>query len=422
MITKAGMAMKKKVVFMLIDMNVGGTEKALLHMVSDMPKEQFEITLLLLESRGGFLPTVPEHVQVKTVSGYPGIKDLIHKPLHYAAWGLLRKGRLMQAVRMLYLYVLSKTPQTKGAFYKSVLRHCPPLDGEYDVAVAYAGPMDFISYFVIHKIKAKQKLQWIHFDPTRIDYDRTLAAALYSRFHHIFVVSKEGKNKFLALHPELKAKTNVYIHRISLDSVKRMAEEGIGFEDEFDGMRILTVGRLSKEKGQDLTIPVLARLKREGYKVRWYCIGEGRAREEYEQLIREYRLEEDYILLGVHTNPYPFMKQCDVYVQPSRHEGYCITLAEAKCFHKPIVATAFTGAAEQIEHERTGLLVDFHEDELYAAVRRLMDDETLRNKLKSNMQKGSQYEKGADHVEQHEYRRRGEVPAFPAFHYSDSTI
>ena len=82
-------------------------------------------------------------------------------------------------------------------------------------------------------------------------------------------------------------------------------------------------------------------MKQDGYKVKWYCVGDGNARKEYEELIKERKLEGDFILLGAIPNPYPYMKNADIYVQTSRHEGYCLTLAEAKCLCKFIISTNF---------------------------------------------------------------------------------
>jgi glycosyltransferase involved in cell wall biosynthesis len=132
---------------------------------------------------------------------------------------------------------------------------------------------------------------------------------------------------------------------------------------------------------------VLAKLKEEGYNVKWYCIGDGNARIEYEKLIKQYGVKNEYILLGTKPNPYPYMKQCDIYVQSSRHEGYCITLSEARCFTNPIISTNFTGANEQISHGQTGLVVGFDIQQMYHAIKQLLDDEKLRNKLRSNLTK-----------------------------------
>ena len=164
-----------------------------------------------------------------------------------------------------------------------------------------------------------------------------------------------------------------------------MSNEGESFKDKFEGIRILTVGRLSKEKGQHLTIPVLARLKSDGYNVRWYCIGDGSSKAKYEKLVKEYGVESDYIFLGSSKNPYTLMKDCDIYVQPSIHEGFCITLGEAKCFSNPIVTTNFTGASEQISDGKTGLICNVNEEDLYFKIKMLLDNECLMKEIRNNL-------------------------------------
>lgn len=162
--------------------------------------------------------------------------------------------------------------------------------------------------------------------------------------------------------------------------------EGESFTDGFNGIRILTVGRISQEKNQGMTIPILARLKSDGYNIRWYCIGDGsNYKNECEHLIKFYNLEDSYIILGTKTNPYPYMKDCDLYVQPSLHEGYCITLAEAKCFDNPIIATNFTGAREQLIETGCGLVSEIDENDLYMKIKEILDNEKLREEIKSNL-------------------------------------
>ena len=119
--------------------------------------------------------------------------------------------------------------------------------------------------------------------------------------------------------------------------------------------------------------------------MKWYCLGEGNAPTEYEKLIVEYDLKDRFILLGSDPNPYPYINNCDIYVQPSRHEGYCITLAEARCLNKPIVTTNFTGADEQIQNENTGLIVDIDENAIYCAVKRLITDRDLCREFSGNL-------------------------------------
>ncbi len=241
--------------------------------------------------------------------------------------------------------------------------------------------MDFISYFIAKKIKAKKRIQWIHFDVTKIGFDERLCKKLYNMFDKVFVVSSEAKKKLISKVPSIKGKTEVFVNVISHNTILSQSKLGNGFDDDFDGERILTVGRLSNEKGQDLAIEALGKLIKEGFNVRWYCVGEGKERGKYEQLIKDNNLENHFRLLGSNSNPYPFIAECDIYVQPSRHEGYCIPISEAKGLNKPIVTTNFTGAKEQITDNVTGLIVGIDSNEIYYGVKKLLIDVKQRYKL-----------------------------------------
>jgi glycosyltransferase involved in cell wall biosynthesis len=377
--------MKKKIIFMVINMNVGGTEKALLNMISEMPAEEFDITILMLEKYGEFLDFIPKGVQLNYFKGYNKIKAILNKPPQETALNLLKEGKVLKGFHLFILYFLSKFFKDRSLLFKYILKNIPDLKDEYDFAVAYAGPMDFISYFVANKIKAKKKIQWIHFDITKIGFNKQFAARIYKKFDNVYVVSKEAKRKLISAVPTIKEKTNTFFNIISHNEIHNQLQNGKGFNDHFKGLRILTVGRLTYEKGQDIAIKVLARLLEDGHKVRWYCLGEGSSRKEYENLIIEHNLQNHFILLGSNPNPYPFIDQCDIYVQPSRYEGYCISLIEARMLKKPIVTTNVNGANEQINHGNTGLVVNIDEDELYKAVSYLLNNQKLRNQLSSNL-------------------------------------
>lgn len=375
----------KKILFMCINMNIGGTEKALLSMLNEINTSKYEVTLFILEKYGGFLNQIPDFVKVKYFNEYKNIKPFIKEPPQILVKSLIKDKKYISGFNTLFNYSLSKITNNMSYYYKYLLRNVKTLDEEYDLAVAYAGPMDFITYFVLNKIKAKKKAQWIHFDITKIGFNIKFVEKNYNKFDKIFVVSGEGKEKLLSVVPLLKERVEVFSNIISSDLIKSMSKKGESFKDNFQGIRILTVGRLSNEKGQDLTIPVLTRLISEGYKVKWYCVGDGPNRENYYNKIKDLRIEDYYILLGSSLNPYPYMKDCDIYMQPSKHEGYCITLGEARCFNNPIVTTNFTGANEQIKNEITGLVCGISEKEIYTAIKRLLDDKGLFNSIKRNL-------------------------------------
>ncbi|MFY0781257.1 glycosyltransferase [Peribacillus simplex] len=377
--------MKTKIIFMLINMNVGGTEKALLNMISELSKKNYDVTVLMLEKYGDFINSIPDGVQVEYLKGYKDIKNLLNLPLHIVALDFIKKGRFIKSLIIILFYFISKVNKERSLFYKYILKDFTIAKKEYDIAVAYAGPMEFISYYVLNNIKANKKIQWIHFDINHIGFNRFFACKFYNKFDKIFVVSKEGKRHLINILPFLEEKIEVFLNIISPDLIKSQAEIGRGFNDEFDGIKILTVGRLTLEKGQDLAIKSLTKLIQNGFKVRWYCVGEGNLRVNYEKQIQKNNVLDHFILLGSKPNPYPYIKNCDIYVQPSRHEGYCITLAEARCLNKPIITTNFTGAKEQIKNGVTGLIVKCDEDEIYQAIVKLINNLSIGEYFTNNL-------------------------------------
>jgi len=377
--------MKKKIIFMVYDMGIGGIEKALLNIIYQLSEDHYETSILMVKKQGDFLNQIPNHVKLKYMDNYSEFNALINPPPRSTFINLLNKRKIYKAFSFFTYYLISRIMKNKSIFYKYLFRNHLRRTEDYDIAVAFSGHIEFISYFILHKIKAKKKIQWIHFDVSKINFDKDFATKTYNKFDNIVAVSKESLVKLINIIPSIKGKAS-YFHNISsIENLKVMADYGRDYYGDFNGIKILTVARLSKEKGQDMAIQILAKLRSDGYNIKWYCIGEGMARDEYEKLIKHYNLENDFLLLGSNPNPYPFMKTCDLYVQPSRHEGYCITLAEAKCFNLPIVTTNFTGANEQIKNNTTGLIVNFNEEEMYNAVKMLLDDIPLKNNLINNL-------------------------------------
>ncbi|WP_203287276.1 glycosyltransferase [Metabacillus sp. cB07] len=379
--------MKKKIIFMIINMNVGGTEKALLNMIAEIPEEKYEITILMLEEYGGFLSHIPQHVIIKIVKNYDEIKNLVNNPPLQTSLNLLKKGNILSGIKLIFTHLYAKVKNDRSIYFKKVLSKYEMENIEYDLAVAYAGPMDFISYFVLNKIKAKKKAQWIHFDISKLSIRNSFEIRMYNFFDCVFVVSQEIKTNLINIMPHLSSKTEVFKNIIPTKSITTLANVGKGYLDEFDGIRILTVGRLTIEKGQDLAIEALSKLIKSGYNVKWYCLGEGVSRSYYEKMVEENNLKGKFILLGNNPNPYPYIKECDIYVQPSRHEGFCLTLGEARFFKKPIVSTNTLGAKGQLKNNETGLLVPVDPSKIYEAIIKLVNDKELLNKLSGNLEK-----------------------------------
>ncbi|EIT86541.1 group 1 glycosyl transferase [Fictibacillus macauensis ZFHKF-1] len=374
----------KRVVFMISSMRIGGVEKSLLSLLSTLSPQDYDVTIMMLEKQGELLGELPSWVKVVETDWYSTIKPVITDPPQVSLKRYLKKGKIVAAIEFVATYLWSKYKNDRYAFYKQVMKKVPYVKDSYDIAISYQGPTDLLDFYVGHRMKAQHKIAWVHFDVQKHAINEQLYEKLYQQFQRIYIVSKEAKMQLEQKVPSTVGKTEVKLNHIAKDEIIRQAQEVITFDYEFEGFKIVTVGRLSYEKGQDLGISVLKRLKTAGYKVRWYCVGEGDARALYEQQIKEHSLEDDFILVGAKKNPYPYIAQSDLYVQTSRHEGYCLTLAEARCLHKTIVTTDFSGAREQLEHEPYATILPFDETAMYEEIKAILTDQQVDMKHLNN--------------------------------------
>lgn len=377
--------MKKKILFMVSSMNIGGVEKSLLSLLAVIPKEKYEITILTLDKKGGFLEYIPNNVKLIEAEWFKYIKPIIMDTPQNIIKRYIKNYEFIKIPSFIYSYFKSKKINDRYIYYKHVLKSIPECKEKYDVAIAYAGPTEIIDAYISHKVKAEKKIAWVHFDISKHKINKKLYNNLYERFDKIFAVSNECKKKLDEIIPAVRNKSEVLFNIVSEDLINEMSESYVDFDDNYKGIKIITVGRLSKEKGQDLAIKALAKLKKDRYDVKWYCIGEGNSRREFEQLIKEYNLENNFLLLGSTSNPYPYIKNADIYVQTSRHEGYCLTLAEAKVLNKPIVTTNFIGAYEQIKNNENGFIVSCNENDLADAIRNLIDEKKFCSKFSKKL-------------------------------------
>lgn len=367
----------KKIFFLANSMNVGGVEKAFLGLLSAIPLDKYEVHLGLINKKGGFLDYLPKEVKIHEITVYQKYWRLINDPpLQYIKEFIL-KGNIIDALVHLFLYIQFKLSGNRYWFYKYILRKEPILEEKFDLAVAFAGPSQMMDYYVCEKVNAPVKCGWIHFDVSKFGIDKGMTTQLYKKYQKVFIVSETAKKIFDGLFPQFKDKTEVFYNIVSPEQVIRLAENGDNYTDNFAGKRILTVGRISEEKGQRVAIEALKLILDQGVDAKWYFVGDGKDKEFCEKLAENLSISDRVVFLGTQTNPYGFMRDCDIYMQPSRHEGFCITLAEALCFNNPIVATDFTGAKEQLEHRTNGIVTGMNAEDIVQGLRKAIDSEPI---------------------------------------------
>jgi glycosyltransferase involved in cell wall biosynthesis len=219
---------------------------------------------------------------------------------------------------------------------------------------------------------------------------------MWSRLDYIVNVSKDCEKSFLKVFPGLAGKVTVLENIISPAFVRKQSDEDASGEMAEDGsIKICSVGRLSGVKGFDMAVLACKRLVQAGYDITWYVVGYGAEEERIKQLVRENGMETRFILLGKKVNPYPYIKKCDIYCQPSRYEGKAVTVREAQILAKPVVITNFPTANSQLTSGVDGYICELSEEGVARGVEKLITDAALRNQLSSNCTRndyGNQYE------------------------------
>ena len=175
----------------------------------------------------------------------------------------------------------------------------------------------------------------------------------------------------------------------SSNLIEKMSEEYEVTEFDKNKFNILSIGRLTKQKGYDIAIDALRILKEECSDVHWWIIGAGELEDQLKKQVKDNELEKYITFLGLKANPYPYIKNCDLLVQSSRWEGKSVVLDEAKILATPILATNYSTIKDQLTDKMEGLIVDMTPSAIEAGVKLLMHDKVLYKKIQCCLEQHS---------------------------------
>lgn len=373
------MSERKKVAILLPWLKMGGTNKIALNFMKEL-SQYCDVTLILSQNTGELLPQLPDNIHL-IIDEMRSFRDIVKEDV--------RNLRVLRMVQNVLYYVRIKLHRDSVDNYRYLVqRHGYVSDEEYDCAISYHGQSPERLLNLLYRTKAKKKAAWLHgeFNNSSDHYHRM--NRYYNQLDHLFFVSNHTMRSFQDKFSADENKCTVYYNPIDKQEILECARIPceVCFED--DHINVLTVGRISGEKGQDMIPAVVRKLTDLGLGICWYIVGDGENRPTVEQLIREYGVEDRVILLGTRTNPYCYMKSCDIYVQPSYTEGYSTTICEAGILGKAIVGTKPSGGIyDQITHGEDGLIVDATVDGLTEGIRILVENTTLRRQFEKNIQK-----------------------------------
>lgn len=376
--------MKKKVLFVIHGLDCGGAEKSLISLLSSIPEDKYDIDLIIGNPNGIFMDSIPSYVHV--------IDDCYMLENFATPLGLRRKkvANIYDLALQTKWQIQRRIDKSKKYLSYSEFRwkiwgqYLPKLHKKYDLAISYMN--GFPNYYVIQKTTAASKILWVHNEFEKLGYNIPFEKQFFSQADRIVTISDSCANNIVKYYPEFKEKVLVLENISSGKIIQTMAEESI--DDEYfnySGVKILSIGRLMKQKNFELAIGAAAILKEKGLKFKWYVLGEGELRNSLTNKITELNLQDYFVLPGIKTNPYPYIKHCDIFCQTSLYEGKSIALDEAKILQKPIVVTNYATCVNSIDNGVNGIIVDMAADSVARAIMDICSDTVLRQRMIDNL-------------------------------------
>ena len=384
-------------------MALGGAERALLGLLNALDPDRVDVDLFLNQHTGEFMPLISEHVNLLPERrGYNAIERPMKTILKEGQLGVLfgrlrakwQHGRYHRSLKEPYRSFDSSGFQYVADCVDPYLEPLYDL-GEYDLAISFLQPHNI----VLNKVKAKKRIAWIHTDYSVVHFNAEKELPVWSKYDYIASISPDCTKAFLTAFPTLEDKI-VEIENILSPSFVQQQAELLDVIDEMpdNGVRLLSIGRFCHAKNYD-NVPEITRriLDASGYTdLRWYLIGFGGSEGLIREKIAEAGMQEHVIILGKKENPYPYIKACDIYVQPSRYEGKSVTVREAQMLYKPVVITNYATARSQIKDGKDGVIVPMDNEGCARGIVDLIRNNELQQSIK-------------DYLRAHDYGNEREV-------------
>lgn len=359
---------KKKRIFISIHyLELGGVEISLIGLLQALDYTKYEVDLFVHRHQGELMSMIPKEVNLlPELEAYACIESPMIEAFRKRQFGVIL-GRLKARIRA-RRYQSKNALISQCAIFQYIAQEVEPFlssleqYGEYDLAISFLQPHNY----VLSKVKAKRKACWIHTDYTKVEFDTQAELPVWSAYDYIVSISPDVTKTFLQMFPSLEHKIVEMENILSVDLVRKRAfavDVSMEMPKKKGFVNLLSVGRFHIQKNFD-NIPDICRginiclssLTSSNLSVRWYIIGYGNDKL-IRQRIQETGMEQHVIVLGKRTNPYPYMKACSIYVQPSRFEGKAVTVREAQMLCKPTVITDYPTARSQIQNGIDGVIV-----------------------------------------------------------------
>lgn len=369
-------------------LELGGAEISLIGLLQSLDYSKYNVDLFVYSHRGELMEFIPKEVNLlPEIEEYARIEMPLKVVVRDGYWKIAYAR--LKAKLQFRRYVRRNHPKDNSAILQyvssAVSPYLPSLGylGEYDLAISFLTPHNI----VLEKVKAKKKAAWIHTDYSRIDVNTDMELPVWSSFDHIVSISPEVTKSFVGRFPSLEQKIIEIENILSAKFVRERAEliftqeVALEMKKEEGETVLLSVGRFCEAKNYDNVPDICRRIIKAGCPVKWYLIGYGGDEPLIRRKIAETGMEDNVIILGKKANPYPYIKACDIYVQPSRYEGKSVTVREAQILCKPVVITDYPTSRSQVRDGVDGVIVPMDNEGCAAGVVSLIKDSERQGSL-----------------------------------------
>ncbi|EHR0217412.1 glycosyltransferase [Clostridium perfringens] len=374
----------KRILFVIDSLNCAGAEKSLISLLNLIDYSKYNVDLQLFGYGGVLESLLPKDVNLLSPLDYTKFSSENLKNLFTEIKDVKTMRMLIARLKFSTNIRIKKSDNIEKTriFWGFIGRFIEENSNYYDIAISYSQGIP--TFYVAEKINANKKIAWVNTDYRLNSKEKTFQERYYNLYKNIIIVSDSSKEIFLETFPKYKEKTKVIYDINNYDFIKKMSlvnEEYIEKLNQFKGIKIITLARLTEEKRLDRVLNAAKRLKETNIDFKWLILGEGKLENKLKLEIKKKNLKENIILLGLKVNPYPYIKACDIYVQTSDLEGFGLAIAEARMLNKPVVTTRFDAVFNQMIHEKNGLVVDMNSDAVFNGIMRLINDESLRKNI-----------------------------------------
>ena len=370
--------MKKKVLFIIGSLQSGGVSKSMVSLLNAWDTEKYETSLLLCCKDGDvFSDYLPKNIQLI----YNPVIEHVMGGFSSLKW-LLAHGYFLLCLGVLLRLILSRMSRPLAS--ELIARMMPVVSNvHYDLIVDYGGQQ--LLYYMVNKLSSTKKVSFFHSDYSKWSFYYNADKKYYPLVDHIFTISQTCVDSLKHFFPNCADRVSIMENISSPTIIRLQSLESIGeFKVQVDQMKangntiLCTIGHICRGKGFDFAIEASDILKRNGIHFKWIFIGKV-LEEDLLKLIADNGLDDNILLVGIQSNPYPYIGISDIFVHPSRFEGKSIALDEAKILCKPIVVTNFSTVGDQFENGKNGTICEMSGKAVANAIIELINDSSLQD-------------------------------------------